>query len=60
MASITLWKRLQLVFFTGKPIFHWWAYPPDYKSRSVFEGKPIMWRLGLGWLEVRIFTSKVR
>lgn len=51
-------RMIQFVWFGGKPVFHWWAYPPDYKSHSAFKGKPIMWRLGLGWVEVRIFPSR--
>ncbi len=51
--------KIQFVWFLGKPILHWWAYPPDYKDRPVFRGKPVMWRLGLVWVEIRIFPSRV-
>ena len=50
--------KIQFVWFWGKPIFHWWAYPPDFKTRPAFRGQPIMWRLGLGWVEIRIFPKR--
>lgn len=49
---------IQFVWFWGKPLFHWWAYPPDYSGRLVFHGKPIMWRLAIGFCEIRIFPFR--
>jgi len=51
--------RIQFVWFFGKPGFHWWAYPPNFREQVVFKGKPIMWRLALGWVEVRIFPPRM-
>ena len=50
----------QFIWFWGLPILHWWAYPPDYKKNPVFKGKPIMWRLGLGFVEIRIFPARTK
>ena len=49
--------KIQFVWFWGKPIFHWWAYPPDF-SNPAFKGKLIMWRLGLGLVEIRLFPKR--
>lgn len=50
--------KIQFVWFGGKPLFHWWAYPPNFREKPVFSGKPIMWRLALGWIEIRIFPKR--
>ena len=52
-------ERIQFIWFWGKPTFHWWAYPPDF-SNPAFHGKPIMWRLGLGLVEVRFFPKRAK
>jgi len=49
---------IQFIWFFGKPVFHWWAFPPDFREMPVFKGKPILWRLAIGWCEIRIFPTR--
>ena len=58
--KIVWWKidKMEFIWRWGLPFFHWWAYPYNFRKYSAFKGKPIMWRLGLGWLEVRIFPKR--
>jgi len=51
-------ERIQFIWFWGKPLFHWWVYPLNYKDCPAFQGKPIMWRLALGFVEIRIFPKR--
>ncbi len=50
--------KIQFIWFLGGPVLHWWAYPPNFREHPVFKDKPIMWRLGLGWVEIRVFPTR--
>lgn len=49
---------IQFIWFFDKPLFHWWAYPTDFREHPVFKNKPIMWRLAIGFCEIRIFPKR--